>query len=1512
MSWLLRPVEDEIEAVRAASRDAVERAAVRANVSRAAAEHVSQTHAAFPWLNAQVAVALARVNARREVVEMVARSAAAARSEGPRQSGRAKRSLWSRVGDVVTFVPREGADFVSNVADTVTPESVEDAVGAAVGGAGDALQSATRYGFAALQTAPETADWAVRDVASTVSEKGWGALLRGETSGHGVEAEDFTLGAHVKGADMGSGFFPSGEAAEVQAARAREFGTIGGSALTVGRLAANAIFEPGSKPYTLMSGLIDAGTEFYSPENVAMSAASKARRARKAFADDVTEAAVEKAAGKAPAAWRGLVEEAAGMVNGAVRNTVVPAAVDKWLFSAEARKVVEKLAAMSSPTAIWRALGKKADPDVVFALSKAEDEAGVLAALRPALGLDVARPTVGRFSDQLGPLGVRVTNTVQRKVRAFNLRPETYLDWEDPAAAIRNLDNSLANAHVMGADRDRIVDEAFDLLNRNDPAARAELVALAKTATKKSLVGYGVDPVMAERLTAWDGGWGRVSKFTDDDLGNDVNLSFLVDEQGVPINRPLPSALVELLSRGVPIYGQKDVRLVRDLTTRLRKVEQAAGFKAPHSAVNFVQQEIWKPSAIMRAAYFARVNTEEVLRSWVSGSFDSVVDWIRFAANRTGTKDASGNFFNLVKEGDRLTARLRELTDESIDVDELGRIDKTPSPAVKAEIDEIKARLAHINDELVDDANEFHRSQVGRYWNHDSVDAVERQLHRTGSWQTADRDLQPEAWAAGVADSVIAFSKDPILRRVANGGLFDGDKAANARDGLDGIKDWLTNGTGVKFRQRLERAFEHAAGRPIDLTDEAHLGALIEHYVSKLQWKVGDERDLWDAVASGTFAGKPIAVKAKSAAKGRAGHHDASAELKARVLEWRSNPSAPQKVKFEQRLAVSDAMGGRAAGEFFEHRDALVNWFFGNLYGRTSDWLARSPVFRAKYWTRMEQLMPWMDDTSRRQAVANARAQKLGKSRLARLDEMLKRPAGELSLDDADLHAKGYGLDETKKTFYDASEASQFFDIYRAVFPFGEAWREVLTRWAKTLAQQPAVANRGAQTIQGARESGFFYRDPVTGEEVFNYLVPPFMADYLGVEWKGSALGLSLGTQLIPGLSPVASIGLSQLVPDVPEADWIAGLLFPFGEPDATSPGSLVEQFVPPWAKKGFEAWSASEEKNRIYGNTYVETVRVLISSGDYGASVEERDRLFRDARDRARAITGIRALLQFVVPSAPSPNYLVETDDGDKVAGLLVKRFGELLEDNEYPDAIEKFIGEFGDQAFAYLAGKTKPTVGGLSPSKTFGEWERRNGSLFEKYPKVAGYFGPTDEGYDPAVFSRQERTGKRKRQTARELVADAESTVARWIWNQKKAEVGPKPSKAQKEWLARVRADLREDYPGWNPDAYPAGERNEAIRQLEDAVDDAKVRGTTVGQALAIYFRKRGEAFEAARSQWGYSTGHLSGKKARRLREWMRQIASDLAEDYPGFARVFDEVLDGEMRDDAALDAADEEIAA
>jgi hypothetical protein len=58
-------------------------------------------------------------------------------------------------------------------------------------------------------------------------------------------------------------FFFGGTAAETQAQRAKEFrGTINNHAWTIGRGAANVVFTPGTKEYSLLSGFFDAAVTF--------------------------------------------------------------------------------------------------------------------------------------------------------------------------------------------------------------------------------------------------------------------------------------------------------------------------------------------------------------------------------------------------------------------------------------------------------------------------------------------------------------------------------------------------------------------------------------------------------------------------------------------------------------------------------------------------------------------------------------------------------------------------------------------------------------------------------------------------------------------------------------------------------------------------------------------------------------------------------------------------------------------------------------------------------------------------------------------------------------------------------------------------------------------------------------------------------------------------------------------------------------------------------------------------
>lgn len=1439
------------------------------------AQGVATIKRKYPWVPTSLAATLVTSgHVDDETTERMAHTIAGHRT---------RRSRWSQIGDVVSGAGKAVGGVAAEVGGAVgrgftnTAEGLLGGPPGAGGGAtapqrkaagaqrldelGEGAKATARAGFLVAQTPLEAV---VGEVRSTISsgEGPMGGQLGIRTPERSAEvAGQTTLGAAMQQqaeegrVDLGHGFFPAGEAAKRQAANSRAVLSVDGHAWTPGRAVAHEIFEPGSKPYTLLSGTIDAAVTWYGdPGARAGKLAGEAKAAKGVLSTLEGEAQVARAAKKADPEWRKIVEEARGAVHGD-RPTVVPRVVDKYLYSDEWKGIAEKVAETRSPTEIWRAFDKKMPVELAVQASRSADPAEITRLFRPHLGLDV-------LPGDVGGLGMKVTHDLQGKYRGFNVMPDTHLPWDDPDTFVRNLDNSLANAKVMGEKRRAILDEAFDALVDNSPGRRKRLLDVASGAVKESLVGHGVDEDMATRLSSWVNESDKIRHFLTDDLGRDVNFSFLLDDAGNPIRTAKPAALIDLLNSGTFLYDPTAVRQIRSLT-RTVKVLNNPAFQMPLSVVNFMQQELWKMAATMRPAYIARVNGEEVARSLSSGSFDTALDYLNFVAFHRGEATAGGGLHDILREADDIAERLTGTVDD----------------ATRAKL---SARLQEINDQVVKGKTEYERAKVGRAWKHDSYDSIERNMVRSGNWATVHKDSDPRRWRLGLADETIAMSKDPVIKRVANGGLFPGDEVTNPRPGIDGIKDWLRDGAGQKFRKDFEDAFPG-----VDFTAEAVLDDVIDKARLRVE-KLGDNADLRGAVATGRLNGKPI-----STANTR-GPETPADYLLDRLEEWRQNPNAPQMQKYEQLEEVA-SRARRDLDTFIGYRDRVREIFFGTFYGKTSDWLARSPVFRAEYWNHIENLMIYLDEPSRAKVLENAEEWgKLGKKRMARLVERSKAPVGEVAYEDADRLARGWALDKTGELLFDASERSQFFDATRAAFPFGEAWKEVLGRYMKLAVERPQVPRRFQQIVQGARGAGFFHRDPATGEEVFSYPLPGPVADYLGIDMSGSVQGLSLGTAVIPGLGPAGQLTLKKILPNKPSTDFIRALAFPYGEPQ-----SVQGSFTPGWAAKAYAA-ADGDESNRVLANSYFEVMRQLVASGDYGVTRAEKQRLLDDAWTKARQITGLRALAQAILPSAPMISYRVPLEGADQVSGLLVKDFAKMMADEQegkIDSATAKFLDKYGDDAFVYMVGKTRSEVGGQKASVAYGKWERENGDLIKKYKEVAGYFGPQQEGFDSTVFQRQINAGNREYRDPSEALDEAQSLVASWIYRNLRAQITGTPSKAQSAQLRAAKKDLIEDYPGWNPDAVP-GNLPKRIRALMEAKGDPKIRDTEIGKALNIYFTKRDEAITAAGGSGLQTLKQAKGKAG--IRRQLRSVGDDLAEDFPQFRGVWRDLLAYEFKDD------------
>ena len=136
----------------------------------------------------------------------------------------------------------------------------------------DSLKTTSRWLQATMEFVPELAQGAASQALEIAGEYGIGNYGQGTDRINNIDGWMISskLGSLIKATQgdydpvtgeritAGSGFFLSDELLERQGERARRYrGTINLSAFTTGRGAANTVFEPGTIPYNVFSGIID-------------------------------------------------------------------------------------------------------------------------------------------------------------------------------------------------------------------------------------------------------------------------------------------------------------------------------------------------------------------------------------------------------------------------------------------------------------------------------------------------------------------------------------------------------------------------------------------------------------------------------------------------------------------------------------------------------------------------------------------------------------------------------------------------------------------------------------------------------------------------------------------------------------------------------------------------------------------------------------------------------------------------------------------------------------------------------------------------------------------------------------------------------------------------------------------------------------------------------------------------------------------------------------------------------
>ena len=593
--------------------------------------------------------------------------------------------------------------------------------------------------------------------------------------------------------------------------------------------------------------------------------------------------------------------------------------------------------------------------------------------------------------------------------------------------------------------------------------------------------------------------------------------------------------------------------------------------------------------------------------------------------------------------------------------------------------------------------------------------------------------------------------------------------------------------------------------------------------------------------------------------------------------------------------------------------DTGVKWFFNSLVGRSTQTLERSPLYRQAFYKEVADksflLSPAEQSTLRSNITRyvdelNADLAREGKRARLTVEQYVgnkrnydaifnKAATGDATIAELEQFASSIAVQELQDILYNAQQKSNFEDMLRVVAPFATAFRETLTKYSGYLVEDPSRIRKTQLAYNAVNYNsedpdnigaGWFGKDPTSGKHVFNFPVGGWAGSLLQFPVRGAFQVLS-----VPGVGPVAQIAASELIPDTPRLDFVRDLVLPYGKQGVSS-------FAPQWARRGLEALRAdTTNMETIFGNTYGETVKYLASTGEYDLTdPNETQKLYADAKNKARILAGLRALFQFTGPSSPQIDFGLETQGGDITASAIAQEFYKFQSEN--PDnAVQRFIETFGENAFIYLGHKTEPIAGGLEASEAFGNWQRNNGDLFSQYSQTAGYFAPGGDDFSFETWNRQLQKGQRRRLSAPEMVAAAQYRLGSAVYRSKRNQLGDRISTEQRDWLGQWRKYLNTQYPGFPVKAdFNPGQFESFISELKLAVQDNRLADNDVAQAVKEYVAARDKALAQAGA---VNLKSLDSVRAEPLRDWLSSIAQVLIQRTPEFARIFEDKLAAEV---------------
>ena len=507
-------------------------------------------------------------------------------------------------------------------------------------------------------------------------------------------------------------------------------------------------------------------------------------------------------------------------------------------------------------------------------------------------------------------------------------------------------------------------------------------------------------------------------------------------------------------------------------------------------------------------------------------------------------------------------------------------------------------------------------------------------------------------------------------------------------------------------------------------------------------------------------------------------------------------------------------------------------------------------------------------------------------------------PEGEINnMQMIDQLAKDSAMRGVKNLLYDISNTHGWAAGTRLMFPFGEAWQEIITRWAKLITENPRVVRRAQQVYQGGYSSGFIY-DNEYGDPTFAYpggeligsglmaagraLQKYTGADQIGqglegvgthlkegnLRMTGSVKGLNLIGDKIPGMGPGIQLPVALFTPDTPLGDTVKNFVFPYGWPDINTPGGLlIDSVLPAWARKlgiGLTGIKPTSAQNGIFTSTVNDlmTLKLFRGEADPGDK-DDQERLIQEARSEARTLWIISSILQTTFPTGPLREYRVkvnappieqtELDNAVELGARFVTLRALANENARYMQAYDgdrlqatkAFIEMFGvdplfDRAQTW-------TVRPMSVQREGRDFFLENEDLFgdQGFPLTAYYAYPDmPEGeYLQEAYQRQKDDRDRPQKTNDEYLRDINQALGERAYSElkRKADLaviaGESTTTAVTEWLRAWRQILKTEYFGYGLPNYRAPEGylpEDQLNEFRQWHTEPRLADTEAGQGI------------------------------------------------------------------------------